>query len=107
MAWTLLLIASGFEVAFAISLKASQGFTKFVPSAISITTGIASVVILAQALRTLPVGTGYAAWTGIGAVGSVVLGIVLFGESRDLPRLFSIALVVAGIIGLRLTSGSD
>jgi quaternary ammonium compound-resistance protein SugE len=98
------LIASAFEVAFALSMKASFGFTRLIPSVIAVTAGIVSVLILSQALRTLPVGTGYAAWTGIGAAGSVVLGIVLFNESRDLPRLLSIALIIAGIIGLRLTT---
>jgi quaternary ammonium compound-resistance protein SugE len=104
MAWLLVLIASAFEIAFAVSMKASFGFTRLIPSAVAVTTGIASVAILSQALRTLPVGTGYAAWTGIGAIGSVVLGIALFDESRDLPRLLSIGLIIAGLVGLRLTT---
>jgi len=104
MAWVLVVVASAFEVAFALSMKASYGFTKLVPSTFAVVTGVASVVILAQALRTLPVGTGYTAWTGIGAVGSVVFGIVLFNEPRDLPRLLSLALVIAGLVSLGLTS---
>jgi quaternary ammonium compound-resistance protein SugE len=107
MAWLLVLIASAFEIAFALSMKASFGFTKLLPSVIAVATGIASVVILSQALRTLPVGTGYAAWTGIGAIGSVVLGMVFFNESRDLPRLISIGLIIAGIAGLRLTTNAE
>lgn len=87
--------------------KRRTAFTKVVPSAVAVITGTASVVILSQALRTLPVGTGYAAWTGIGAVGSVVLGIASFNESRDLSRLVSIALIVAGPIGLRLTTAAE
>lgn len=106
MAWILVLVASAFEIAFALALKASDGFTRLLPSLVAVVAGIASVVLLAQALRTLPVGTGYTVWTGIGAVGSVVLGIVLFDEARDMPRLVSIALIIAGIIGLRLTTAS-
>jgi quaternary ammonium compound-resistance protein SugE len=107
MAWLLVLIASAFEVAFALSTKASFGFTRPTPSVIAVTTGIASVVILSQALRTLPVGTGYAAWTGIGATGSVLLGILFFNESRDPARLVSIGLIIAGIVGLRLTTTAE
>lgn len=106
MAWLYLLLAGGFEIAFALTLKASEGFTRVIPSVATLVTGVASVVILSQALRTLPVGTGYAAWTGIGAVGSVVLGMVLFDEPADLTRVLSIALIIAGVIGLRLTSAA-
>jgi quaternary ammonium compound-resistance protein SugE len=104
MAWTYLLLASVFEIVMALSLKASVGFTRPPASAAAVVSGGASVVLLAQALRTLPVGTGYTAWTGIGAVGSVVLGILFFDESADLARLVSIALIIAGVIGLRITS---
>jgi quaternary ammonium compound-resistance protein SugE len=107
MAWLLLLVASAFEVAFALALKGSHGFTRAVPSVVAIVTGVASVVILSYALRTLPVGTGYAAWTGIGSVGSVILGMALFNEPRDVLRLASIALIIAGVIGLRLTTGAE
>ena len=104
--WTILFIASAFEVAFALGLKATQGFTRFWPSVGTVAAGVASFILLSQALRTLPVGTGYAAWTGIGAVGSAVLGILLFHEPRDAQRLLSLALIIAGVIGLRLSSSA-
>jgi quaternary ammonium compound-resistance protein SugE len=104
MAWTLLLIASAFEIVFALSLKSAHGFSRPLPSLLSLITGVASVVILAQALRTLPVGTGYAMWTGIGAVGTAVLGIWLFQEPTNLPRLICIGLIVGGLVGLRLAT---
>lgn len=104
MAWTILLVASAFEVAFALGLKTTDGFTRLWPSVATVAAGVVSFVLLSQALKTLPVGTGYAAWTGIGAVGSAILGIVLFHEPRDAARLASLALIVAGIVGLRLSS---
>ena len=106
MAWTLLFIAGLLEVAWAIGLKYTAGFTKPVPSALTIAAMIASFWLLAQALKTLPVGTGYAVWTGIGAVGTAILGIVLFAESTAWPRMVSILLIVAGIAGLKFTSTS-
>ncbi|WP_299594009.1 quaternary ammonium compound efflux SMR transporter SugE [uncultured Microbulbifer sp.] len=102
--WFLLLIAGLLEVGWAIGLKYTQGFSKPLPSALTIITMIASFYFLAQALKTIPVGTGYAVWTGIGAVGTAILGIVLFSESTALPRVLCIGLIVAGIIGLKLTS---
>jgi quaternary ammonium compound-resistance protein SugE len=102
-AWLWLLFAGLLEVGWAIGLKASDGFRKPGISALTVVGMIASFYGLAQALKTLPVGTGYAVWTGIGAVGTAIAGIVLFGESRDLGRLLSIALIVAGIVGLKLT----
>ena len=102
MAWIILLFASVFEVAFALGLKMTHGFTRLWPSVGTVVAGVTSFVLLAQALRTLPVGTAYAMWTGIGAVGSAVLGIVLFGEPRDASRLASLALIIAGVIGLRV-----
>jgi quaternary ammonium compound-resistance protein SugE len=102
--WFHLLVASAFEVAFALGLKFTAGFTRPLPSALTVLAGAASFVILSQALKTLPVGTGYAAWTGIGAVGAAVLGIALLGESRDPARLASLTLIVAGVIGLRLST---
>jgi quaternary ammonium compound-resistance protein SugE len=104
MAWVYLFIAGIFETAWAIGLKYSAGFTRLGPSLFTAGTMIISIYLLALALRTLPVGTGYAIWTGIGAVGTAILGILLFHESRDPARLFCIALIVAGIIGLKLTS---
>lgn len=104
MAWFYLLIAGLLEVAWAIGLKYSDGFKRLWPSVWTVAAMIASFAFLAQALRTIPVGTGYAVWTGIGAVGTAVLGIILFAESAALPRLACIALIVVGILGLKLTS---
>jgi quaternary ammonium compound-resistance protein SugE len=106
MAWTYLLIASGFEIGFALGLKSTAGFTRLVPSVLTVATGTASVLILSQSLKTLPVGTGYAMWTGIGAVGTAILGIVLFHEPRDMVRLVCIGLIISGLVGLRLTSAT-
>jgi quaternary ammonium compound-resistance protein SugE len=104
MAWIYLFVAGLFETAWAIGLKYSAGFTKLGPSVLTIVAMIVSLYLLALALRTLPVGTGYAVWTGIGTVGAALLGIFLFNESREIPRIFCILLIVAGIIGLKLTS---
>ncbi len=106
MAWTLLLIAGLFEVAWAIGLKYTEGFTRLAPSVLTVAAMVVSVVCLALALRSIPVGTGYAVWTGIGAVGTAILGIVLFGESAGIARLICIGLIVAGIVGLKLVSGN-
>src|SRR5688572_23751131 len=103
-AWWLLLIAGLLEVVWAIGLKTSDGFRKPGPTAITVSAMIASFYFLAQALKTLPVGTGYAVWTGIGAVGTAIVGVLVFGESRDWGRVLSIALIVAGIVGLKITS---
>lgn len=102
-AWLWLFFAGLLEVAWAIGLKASDGFRRPGISALTVVGMIASFYGLAQALKVLPVGTGYAVWTGIGAVGTAIAGIVLFGESREVGRLVSMALIVAGIVGLRLT----
>lgn len=91
---------------FALGLKYTQGFTRLVPSMVTVVAGVASFLILSQSLRTLPVGTGYAAWTGIGAVGTAILGILLFDEPRDAARLVCIGLIISGIVGLRLTSAA-
>jgi quaternary ammonium compound-resistance protein SugE len=104
MAWVYLFVAGIFETAWAIGLKYSEGFTKLGPSLFTAVTMMISIYLLALALRTLPVGTGYAVWTGIGAVGTAILGMLLFYESRDPARIFCIVLIVAGIIGLKLTS---
>ena len=103
MAWLVLAVAGLFEVAWAIGLKYTDGFSKLWPSVATATAMVASVVLLGWAMRSLPVGTAYAVWTGIGAVGTVVLGIVLFGEPATLGRLACVALIVAGIIGLKVT----
>lgn len=103
--WLLLLAAGLFEVVWAVSLKASRGFTRPGPSALTLGAMAVSIWLLAQALRSFPVGTAYAVWTGIGAAGTALAGIWLFGESRDVGRLVSLALIVIGIVGLRLSAG--
>ena len=102
MAWLILFIAGLFETAWAIGMKYSNGFTKFWPSVFTIVSIVISMGLLAYSLKELPVGTAYAVWTGIGAVGTAILGIVLFGESKELARLFFIFLIIAGIAGLRI-----
>lgn len=102
--WILLLVAGLLEVVWAIGLKYTDGFSKLAPSLITITAMIASVWLLALALKGIPVGTGYAVWTGIGAVGTAILGIVLFNEAATAARLACIGLIVAGIFGLKFFS---
>jgi quaternary ammonium compound-resistance protein SugE len=102
MAWVWLTVAGLLEVVWAVGLKYTDGFTRLWPSAITIAAMVASVYCLAVALRTIPVGTGYAVWTGIGAVGVAILGMVLFGESAALLRIGAILLIVAGIAGLKV-----
>ena len=104
MAWVYLFIAGVFETAWAIGLKYSAGFTKLGPSAFTIIAMVISLYLLALALKTLPIGTGYAVWTGTGTVGAALLGILLFDESRETARILCILLILAGIIGLKLTS---
>ena len=104
MAWLILFIAGLFEIGWAIGLKYTDGFSRLVPTVLTGTAMLISIVLLGIALKTLPVGTGYAVWTGIGAVGTAILGIFLLGESTDIARLASIGLIVAGIIGLKLSS---
>lgn len=104
MAWLYLTLAGVLEIVWAIGLKYTEGFTKLLPSVVTIVAMIASVWLLALALRTIPVGTGYAVWTGIGAVGTAILGIVLFAEPASALRLGCIGLVIAGILGLKLAS---
>lgn len=104
MAWIYLFIAGLFEVGWAIGLKYTAGFTKLWPSVLTVLAMIASFFLLAQALRTIPVGTGYAVWTGIGAAGTAILGMILFDESRETLRLLCLGLIVAGIVGLKIVS---
>jgi quaternary ammonium compound-resistance protein SugE len=104
MAWVLLCVAGLFETAWAVGLKYSDGFSRLVPSILAVSAMFASIVCLAFALKSLPVGTAYAVWTGIGAVGTAILGMYLFQEPATALRLGSIALVVAGIAGLKLAS---
>lgn len=104
MSWIYLFIAGIFEIVWAIGLKYTQGFTRPLPSAVTIAGMIVSFYFLSQAAKVLPIGTAYAVWTGIGAVGAIVLGIILFKEPYDLPRMLFMVLIVAGIIGLRVVS---
>ncbi|MBN8476823.1 quaternary ammonium compound efflux SMR transporter SugE [Sulfuritalea sp.] len=103
-AWGVLLVAGLCEIAWAVGLKYTEGFTRLVPSAWTLAAMSASVVLLAWSLKTLPVGTAYAVWTGIGAVGTALLGMLLFNESREVARLVCIGLIVAGILGLKLVT---
>ena len=105
MAWIVLVVAGLFECGWAIGLKYTEGFSRLVPSALTLAAMVISVWLLSIAMKTIPVGTAYAAWTGIGAVGVAILGMVLFGESRDLLRLLCLLAIVAGVVGLKLVSG--
>ncbi|AXF05256.1 SMR family transporter [Paraburkholderia hospita] len=104
MSWTLLGVAGLFEIAFAFGMKWSEGFTRLMPALFTVATGLSSVFLLSLSLRTLPVGTGYAVWTGIGAAGTALLGIVVLGDSAAPMRILCIALILAGAIGLKLLS---
>jgi quaternary ammonium compound-resistance protein SugE len=101
MAWALLTIAGFLEIVFAYFMKASDGFTRLAPAALTVATGLTSVVLLSIALKTLPVGTGYAVWTGIGAAGTAAIGIALLGDSASPLRILCIGLILAGVIGLK------
>jgi quaternary ammonium compound-resistance protein SugE len=101
MAWVFLTVAGLLEVVWAIGLKYTDGFTRVAPSALTVAAMAGSVYCLAVAVRTIPIGTGYAVWTGIGAVGVAILGMVLFGEARSMLRIGCILLIVAGILGLK------
>lgn len=104
MAWAYLTIAGLFEIGWAIGLKYSDGFSKPVPSLLTAVAMAFSLWLLSIAMKTIPVGTAYAVWTGIGAVGVAILGMVLFGESREVLRVICLFLIIAGIIGLKLVS---
>ncbi len=102
MPWVYLFIAGLLEVVWAIGLKYTHGFSRLWPSVGTLAAMAASVALLAQALRSLPVGTGYAVWTGIGAVGTVLIGMLFLGESREAGRVFCLLLIIAGIVGLKI-----
>ena len=104
MAWFMLVLAGLFEIGWAIGLKYTQGFTRLWPSVVTLASMGASIFLLALALKTIPIGTGYAVWTGIGAAGTAILGMYLFGESTAIVRVASISLIVLGIIGLKWAS---
>ena len=104
MAWIYLLVAGLLEIGWALGLKHTHGFTRLWPSVATVAAMIASFLFLAAALKTIPVGTGYAVWTGIGAAGTALLGMALLGESANGLRIFCIGLILAGVIGLKYTS---
>ena len=104
MAWVVLVVAGVLEVGWAIGLKYTEGFTRLGPSAFTLVCMVASVVLLGIAMKSLPVGTSYAVWVGIGAVGTALLGIVLFAEPATAGRLVSLGLILAGIVGLKLAT---
>ena len=101
MAWFYLIIAGLLEIGWAVGLKTSQGFSRLWPSVITIVLMILSFILLGRAVRTIPIGTAYAAWTGIGAVGTAIVGMVAFSESREVTRIVCIVLIVAGVVGLK------
>ncbi|HEY2338415.1 MAG TPA: quaternary ammonium compound efflux SMR transporter SugE [Burkholderiales bacterium] len=104
MAWIWLTFAGLLEIVWATGLKYTDGFSRILPSAITVAAMVGSVYFLALAVRTIPIGTGYAVWTGIGAVGVAIAGMILFGEPRTLLRIGSILLIVAGIVGLKVVT---
>jgi quaternary ammonium compound-resistance protein SugE len=104
MAWFTLFVAGLMEIAWAIGLKYTEGFTRLVPTGLTLASMAASMALLGLALKTLPIGTAYAVWTGIGAVGTALLGIWLFGEPATIVRLGCIGLIVSGIVGLKLVT---
>lgn len=102
VAWLLLLVAGALEIVWVVGLKLTEGFTRPWPSVVTIVAMIMSIVLLAQIVRVLPVGTAYAVWTGIGAAGTALVGIAVFGEARDALRLLCITMIVAGTLGLKI-----
>ena len=104
MAWVVLIVAGLFEIVWATGLKYTEGFTRPWPSLLTAAAMALSVWLLAVALKTIPIGTGYAVWTGIGAAGTAVAGMWLFGESREIVRILSILTIVAGIVGLKVSA---
>jgi quaternary ammonium compound-resistance protein SugE len=106
-AWIYLVVAGLFEVVWAVGLKSTHGFTRLWPSIWTGTGMVLSFVLLSMALKSIPVGTGYAVWTGIGAAGTALVGMWLLGESRDLMRIFCIVLIIAGVLGLKLAAQGE
>lgn len=105
MNWIILVIAGLFEVGWAIGLKYTQGFTRLWPTVWTVLAMIASLWLLGIAMKGLPLGTAYAVWVGVGTIGTVILGILLLGESASASRMISVALIIAGIVGLKLSAG--
>jgi quaternary ammonium compound-resistance protein SugE len=106
MSWVFLVIAAFFECGWAVGLKYTEGFTRLWPSVFTVASMAISLFLLSRALREIPLGTAYAVWTGIGAAGVALLGMVLFEESRDVARVLCIGLIVAGVVGLKLFAGT-
>ncbi len=106
-AWVILIVAGVLEIGWAIGLKYTHGFTRTLPSTLTVLAMLASIYLLALAVKSIPIGTGYAVWTGIGAAGTAILGIVLLGESASVARILCIALIVGGIVGLKLATPSS
>ena len=106
MEWILLVIAGLLEIAFAFGMKSSEGFTRLLPSMLTVATGLSSVILLSVSLRSLPMGTGYAVWTGIGAAGTAIVGMAVMGDSAAPLRILCIGLILAGVIGLKLVSAN-
>jgi quaternary ammonium compound-resistance protein SugE len=106
MAWVILVVAGLFEVGWAVGLKYTEGFTRLWPTVWSAVSMIISLWLLGIAMKSLPVGTAYSIWVGVGAVGTVTLGVVLLGESASAPRIVSVGLIIAGLIGLKLATPS-
>lgn len=104
MAWTYLIIAGLLEIGWAVGLKYTEGFSKLWPSVATLVTMIASFALLSVALKTIPVGTGYAVWTGIGAAGTAIVGMIFLGESREVLRMLCLVLIIAGVVGLKFAS---
>lgn len=104
--WIYLLIASFFEISWAVGLKYADGFSKIIPSIWTVITMLLSFVFLSQAVKTLPIGTAYAIWTGIGAAGTAFYGIMFFDESKELIRIICLLLIISGVIGLKFTSSN-
>lgn len=104
MSWIILFFAGLFEVGWAVGLKYTEGFTRPIPTALTVAAMLVSLGLLGLAMKELPLGTAYAIWTGVGAVGTVIAGIILFGESMALFRLASVALIIAGLVGLKVST---
>ncbi|KAF0197831.1 MAG: quaternary ammonium compound-resistance protein SugE [Bacteroidetes bacterium] len=107
MAWIILIVAGLFETVWAVSMKYSEGFTRLWPSVITAVAMVISLYLLAVALRTLPLGTAYTVWTGIGALGTVIYGIAVFGESKDLLKMVFVMMILGGIVGLKIVSDKE
>ena len=105
MAWIHLILAGLLEIVWAVGLKYTEGFTRLWPSVLTVAAMIVSFALLSQALKTIPIGTGYAVWTGIGAAGTAVVGMIFLGESRDILRILCLVLIVAGVVGLKFATG--